>query len=122
MSAITLFEERQVRRAWIKTEEKGYFAIVGVISTLTESPNPQVYWRVMQKRLSAEGNETVTTGNGLKMTAADGKQRLTDLADTEQPLRLIQSIPSPRPSLSNSCLPRPAPSGPADLASTSARI
>lgn len=96
MSAITLFEEKHVRRVWNQTEEKWYFAIVDVISILTGSDNPQVYWRVMKKRLTDEGNETVTNCNGLKMTAADGKQRLTDVADTEQLLRLIQSIPSPK--------------------------
>jgi hypothetical protein len=96
MSAITLFEEKHVRRAWNNTEEKWLFAIVDVIAILTESPNPQVYWRVLKKRLSDEGNQTVTNCNALKMTAADGKQRLTDVADTEQLLRLIQSIPSPK--------------------------
>jgi methylphosphotriester-DNA--protein-cysteine methyltransferase len=96
MSAIILFEEKQVRRAWNKAEEKWYFAIADVIAALTGSPNPQVYWRVMKKRLLAEGNQTVTNCNALKMTAADGKQRLADVADTEQLLRLIQSIPSPK--------------------------
>ena len=96
MSAISLFEEKQVRRAWNAAEEKWVFAIVDVIAILTESPNPQVYWRVLKKRLLDEGNETVTNCNGLKMTAADGKQRLTDVADTEQLLRLIQSVPSPK--------------------------
>jgi hypothetical protein len=71
-------------------------SIVDVIAVLTESPNPQVYWRVMKKRLSDEGNQTVTNCNGLKMLAADGKMRLTDVADTEQLFRLIQSIPSPK--------------------------
>ena len=96
MSAISIFEEKQVRRAWNADEERWYFAIVDVIAILTESPNPQVYWRVMKKRLTDEGNETVTNCNGLKMTAADGKQRMTDVADTEQLLRLIQSVPSPK--------------------------
>jgi methylphosphotriester-DNA--protein-cysteine methyltransferase len=96
MSTLALFEEKQVRRAWNQVEEKWYFAIVDVIAILTGSDNPQVYWRVMKKRLSDEGNETVTNCNALKMTAADGKQRLTDVADTEQLLRLIQSIPSPK--------------------------
>ncbi len=96
MSALTLFEERQVRRVWNKTDEKWYFAIVDVIAILTGSDNPQVYWRVMKKRLSDEGNETVTNCNALKMTATDGKQRLTDVADTQQLLRLIQSVPSPK--------------------------
>ncbi len=96
MSTLALFEEIQVRRAWNQAEEKWYFAIVDVIAILTGSDNPQVYWRVMKKRLSDEGNETVTNCNALKMTAADGKQRLTDVADTEQLFRLIQSIPSPK--------------------------
>ncbi len=96
MSNIVLFEEKHVRRAWDKDAEKWVFAIVDVIAALTESPNPQVYWRVMKKRLRDEGNQTVTNCNALKMTAADGKQRLTDVADTEQLLRLIQSIPSPK--------------------------
>ena len=96
MSAIILFEEKQVRRAWNKDEQKWYFAIADVIAVLTESPNPQVYWRVMKKRLRDEGNQTVTNCNALKMTATDGRQRLTDVADTEQLLRLIQSVPSPK--------------------------
>jgi hypothetical protein len=96
MSAIILFEEKQVRRAWKADEEKWYFAIVDIIAILTGSPNPQVYWRVMKKRLRDEGNQTVTKCNALKMTAPDGKQRLADVADTEQLLRLIQSIPSPK--------------------------
>jgi methylphosphotriester-DNA--protein-cysteine methyltransferase len=96
MSNIILFEEKHVRRAWDKGAEKWLFAIVDVIAILTCSPNPQVYWRVMKKRLRDEGNQTVTNCNALKMTAADGKQRLTDVADTEQLLRLIQSIPSPK--------------------------
>ena len=96
MSVISIFEEKQVRRAWNAGEEKWVFAIVDVIAILTDSPNPQVYWRVLKKRLTAEGNETVTNCNGLKMTAADGKQRMTDVADTEQLLRLIQSVPSPK--------------------------
>ena len=81
MSAIILFEKKQVRRAWSKDEEKWYFAIVDVIAVLTESPNPQVYWRVMKKRLLDEGNQTVTNCNALKMTAADGKQRLKEQRD-----------------------------------------
>jgi hypothetical protein len=95
-TAVKLFEHRQVRTKWDEEKQKWYFAIVDVIAVLTDSPNPQVYWRVMKKRLLAEGNETVTNCNGLKMTAPDGKMRLTDVADTEQLLRLIQSIPSPK--------------------------
>ena len=96
MSQISLFEEKQVRRVWSENDEKWVFAIVDVIAILTDSTNPQTYWRVLKKRLLDEGNETVTNCNGLKMTAADGKQRMTDVADTEQLLRLIQSIPSPK--------------------------
>ena len=91
--AIQKFEDKQIRTAWDAEQEKWYFSIVDVIAILTDSPNPQTYWRVMKKRLKDEGNETVTNCNGLKMKAADGKMRLTDVADTEQLLRLIQSIP-----------------------------
>jgi DNA-damage-inducible protein D len=96
MSNTKLFEEKKVRSQWDEENEKWYFAIVDVIAILTESKNPQIYWRVMKNRLLEEGNETVTNCNGLKMVAADGKMRLTDVADTEQLLRLIQSIPSPK--------------------------
>lgn len=96
MSQISLFEEKQIRRAWNAEKEKWLFAIVDVVAILTNSSNPQTYWRVMKKRLMDEGNESVTNCNGLKMTAADGKQRMTDVADTEQLLRIIQSIPSPK--------------------------
>ena len=92
--ALNLFEERGVRTVWDDEQEKWYFSIVDVVAVLTDSSNPQTYWRVLKKRLLAEGNETVTNCNGLKMQAADGKMRLTDVADTEQLLRLIQSIPS----------------------------
>jgi hypothetical protein len=94
--AIQLFEEKRVRTVWDTGQEKWYFSIVDVIGVLTESPNPQVYWRVLKKRLKDEGNETVTNCHGLKMIAPDGKMRLTDVADTEQLFRLIQSIPSPK--------------------------
>ena len=91
---IQLFENRQVRALWDENAEKWWLSVVDVIEALTESDNPQVYWRVLKKRLADEGNETVTNCNGLKMVAPDGKMRLTDVADTEQILRLIQSIPS----------------------------
>ena len=94
--ALKLFEERRVRTVWDDEQEKWYFSIVDVVAVLTDSSNPQTYWRVLKKRLLAEGNETVTNCNGLKMQATDGKMRLTDVADTEQLLRLIQSIPSPK--------------------------
>lgn len=93
---IKLFEEKKVRALWDEEEEKWYVAIVDVVAALSESHNPQVYWRVLKKRLKAEGNETVTNCNALKMLAPDGKMRLTDVADTEQILRMIQSIPSPK--------------------------
>ena len=96
MSNVKLFEEKKVRSHWDASEELWYFSIVDVIEILTQSPNPQVYWRVMKKRLLDEGNETVTNCNALKMLAADGKMRLTDVANTEQLLRIIQSIPSPK--------------------------
>ena len=91
---IQLFEQKQVRSVWDEDEEKWYFSIVDVVSILSDSENPQVYWRVLKKRLLKEGNETVTNCNALKMVANDGKMRLTDVADTQQLLRLIQSVPS----------------------------
>lgn len=95
--AIAIFEGKQIRRHWDEGKELWYFAVVDVIATLTNSDNPQVYWRVLKKRLIDEGsNETVTKCNALKMIAPDGKMRLTDTADTEVILRLIQSIPSPK--------------------------
>lgn len=93
-TAIKLFEQKQIRSIWSDEEEKWFFSVVDVVGVLTDSQNPQVYWRVLKKRLLAEGNQTVTNCNGLKMEAADGKLRLTDVADTEQIFRLIQSIPS----------------------------
>ncbi len=91
---IQIFEQKQVRSVWDEDEEKWYFSIVDVVSILSDSENPQVYWRVLKKRLLKEGNETVTNCNALKMVANDGKMRLTDVADTQQLLRLIQSVPS----------------------------
>jgi BRO family, N-terminal domain len=96
MSNIKLFESKKIRSQWDADAEKWFFSIVDVIEVLTDSPNPQVYWRVLKKRLKDEGNETVTNCNALKMEAPDGKQRFTDVADTEQLFRLIQSIPSPK--------------------------
>ena len=95
-NAIQLFEDQPIRAAWDEEKEEWYFSVVDVVRVLTDSPNPQTYWRVMKKRLKDEGNETVTSCNALKMTAADGKKRMTDVADTEQLLRIIQSIPSPK--------------------------
>jgi hypothetical protein len=93
---LVLFQGKQIRRHWDDEKELWYFSVVDVITILTGSINPQVYWRVLKKRLIDEGsNETVTKCNGLKMIAADGKMRFTDVADTETMLRIIQSIPSP---------------------------
>lgn len=92
--AIQLFEDKKVRVVWDAEQEKYFFAIVDIIQVLTESENPQTYWRVLKKRLRDEGNESVTNCNALKIPAADGKKRTTDVADIEQLLRLIQSIPS----------------------------
>lgn len=95
-NSIKLFGSDKIRAVWDEEQEKWYFSVVDVVAVLTESPNPQTYWRVLKKRLKDEGNETVTNCNGLKMPAADGKMRLTDVADTEQLLRIIQSVPSPK--------------------------
>ena len=96
-NSILLFQDKHIRRTWDEDKELWYFSIIDIIEILTESTNPQVYWRVLKKRLLEEGvNESVTNCNGLKMKAKDGKMRLTDVADTEQLLRLIQSIPSPK--------------------------
>ena len=95
-NAIKLFEDKKIRVEWVSDEEKWYFSIVDVVGVLSESINPQAYWRKLKERLKKEGNETVTNCHGLKMKAIDGKMRTTDVADTEQLLRLIQSIPSPK--------------------------
>ena len=93
---IQLFEERKVRTVWDDKEEKWYFSIVDVCGVLTDSKDPTAYWRKLKQRLKEEGNETVTNCHALKLRAADGKMRMTDVADTEQLFRLIQSIPSPK--------------------------
>ena len=91
---IQLFENAKIRVVWDDEQEKYFFSVVDVIAVLTESANPQTYWRVLKKRLSDEGFETVTNCNALKLPAADGKMRLTDVADLEGILRIVQSIPS----------------------------
>ena len=91
---IQLFEEKKVRAVWDDVEEKWYFSVVDVVEVLTESPNPRNYWKVLKHRLKKEGNESVTNCNQLKLPAADGKNYKTDVADTEQVFRIIQSIPS----------------------------
>lgn len=95
-TAIQLFEERQVRSIWSEEEEKWYFSIVDVVEILTESPNARKYWSVLKTRLKKEGNELATNCSQLKMKSTDGKYYNTDVADTEQLFRLIQSIPSPK--------------------------
>lgn len=95
-SAIQLFEQKQVRSLWDIEQEKWYFSIVDVVGILTDSPNPRKYWSVLKTRLKAEGSELATNCSQLKMESADGKFYKTDVADTEQLFRLIQSIPSPK--------------------------
>lgn len=93
---IQLFEDKRIRTAWDEDAQEWYFSIVDVVAVLTDSKDPTAYWRKLKQRLKEEGNQTVTNCHGLKMKATDGKMRLTDVADTEQLLRIIQSIPSPK--------------------------
>lgn len=99
MDEIKLYENKEIRSVWDEEKEEWYFSVVDVVAVLTESKDPQVYWRVLKKRLKDEGNETVTNCNALKMKAADGKMRLTDVADMQGIFRIIQSIPSPKAGL-----------------------
>ena len=96
MDEIKLYENKEIRSVWDEEKEEWYFSVVDVVAVLTESKDPQVYWRVLKKRLKDEGNEAVTNCNALKMKAADGKMRLTDVADMQGIFRIIQSIPSPK--------------------------
>lgn len=91
---IQLYENQPIRTAWDEEKEEWYFAVIDVVAVLTESKDAKAYWRKLKQRLKEEGNETVTNCHGLKMKAADGKRRMTDVANTEQLLRIIQSIPS----------------------------
>jgi len=93
---IKIFEDKQVKTVWDAEQEKWYISIIDVVAVLTDSVNPNAYWRKLKQRLKEEGNETVTNCHGLKMLAPDGKMRMTDVADTEELFRLIQSIPSPK--------------------------
>ncbi|MBM3436034.1 MAG: hypothetical protein FJY07_07475 [Bacteroidetes bacterium] len=95
-TAIKLFRDKQIRAHWDNEQERWYFSIVDVVGILTESPNPRKYWSVLKSRLKAEGSELATNCSQLKMTSADGKSYKTDVADTQQLFRLIQSIPSPK--------------------------
>ena len=96
MSNMKLFEGKKVRSQWNEQEKKWYFSIVDVIAVLTESPNPRKYWSVLKTRLKQEGSQLATNCSQLKMQSADGKSYLTDVADTGQLLRLVQSVPSPK--------------------------
>ena len=91
-----LFEDKKIRTVWDDEQEKWYFSIVDVVGALTDSADATAYWRKLKQRLKQEGNETVTNCHALKLRAADGKMRLSDVADTEQLFRIIQSIPSPK--------------------------
>jgi hypothetical protein len=93
---IKLFDDKEVRTSWDADQEKWYISIVDVIAILTDSVDPTAYWRKLKQRLKTEGNQTVTNCHGLKMLAKDGKMRKTDVANTEQLFRLIQSVPSPK--------------------------
>ncbi|MBQ6894543.1 MAG: Bro-N domain-containing protein, partial [Clostridia bacterium] len=93
---IQIFEDKRIRTAWNEETEEWYFSVVDVVSVLTDSVDGRKYWNKLKQRLKEEGNETVTNCHQLKMKATDGKMRLTDVADTEQLLRIIQSIPSPK--------------------------
>ena len=95
-NTIKIFEDSTIRTVWDSDNEKWYISIVDVISVLTQSIDPTAYWRKLKQRLKTEGNQTVTNCHGLKMLAPDGKMRMTDVTDTEQLFRLIQSIPSPK--------------------------
>ena len=93
---IQRFEDQHIRTAWDEANEEMLFSVVDVVGVLTDSVAPAAYWRKLKERLKKEGNQTVTNCHGLKMRAADGKQRLTDVANAEQLLRIIQSVPSPK--------------------------
>lgn len=93
---IQLFNDRKVRTVWDSDTEEWYFLVVDVVGVLTDSADPSAYWRKLKQRLKNEGNETVTNCHRLKLQAADGKMRMTDVATTQQMFRLIQSIPSPK--------------------------
>ena len=95
LTKIAAFKGKQIRRVWDEQKEKWFFSVVDIITALTDSVSPLAYWRKLKERLKKEGSETVTNCHGLKMLAADGKMRVTDMADTETMFRIIQSIPSP---------------------------
>ena len=96
MGTVKTFEDNPIRSIWIEEEDEWYFSVIDVVRALTKSENPQTYWRVLKKRLKEEGSESVTNCNAFKLRAADGKMRLTDVANIQQLFRIIQSIPSPK--------------------------
>ncbi len=96
LTDIKIFESKKIRSIWNDEQEKWYFSVVDAIEVLTESPNPRKYWSVLKVRLKLENSELATNCSQLKMLSSDGKMYLTDVADTEQLFRLIQSIPSPK--------------------------
>jgi hypothetical protein len=96
MSSITLFEHKKIRSQWNAEQEKWYFSVVDIIEVLTDSPRPRKYWNALKTKLQAEGNELSQNMGQLKLQSEDGKSYTTDVADTEQIFRLIQSIPSPK--------------------------
>ena len=101
INSIQLFENQKIRTAWDEEKQEWFFSIIDVVGVLTGSPDPRNYWKVLKHRLIQEGNQPVTNCNQLKMTASDGKMRLTDVGNTEQLLRIIQSIPSPTKGVRN---------------------
>ena len=96
LTAIKFFDDKEIRTAWDEQHEDWYFSIIDVIAILTDSPDPKRYWSVLKSRIKKEGHEPTTICSTLKLRAADGKMRLTDVADTEQLFRIIQSVPSPK--------------------------
>ena len=101
---VQLFEEKKVRSVWDDEAEEWYFSLADVAGLLSDSSNPQAYWRKLKERLKKEGNETVTNCHALRLLSPDGKRRLADVGNTEQVLRLVQSIPSPKAEqLGNAC-------------------
>ena len=96
MNSIKLFQSAKIRSVWNEEEQQWYFSVVDIVGALTDSSDNRKYWNKLKQRLKAEGNETVTNCHRLKLLAEDGKMRLTDTANTEGILRIIQSIPSPK--------------------------
>ena len=95
LTKIAVFKGKQIRRVWDEQKEKWFFSVVDIVTVLTDSVSPLAYWRKLKERLKKEGSQTVTNCHGLKMLVADGKMRITDMADTETMFRIVQSIPSP---------------------------